>query len=74
MVTCEIDEAKTSFSELLELVINGDEVIITKAGKPVARILPFAAKGISFRKPGIDKGKIIIMPDFDDPLPEFDVD
>jgi antitoxin (DNA-binding transcriptional repressor) of toxin-antitoxin stability system len=36
--------------------MNGEEVVIAKAGKPVARILPFAAKNISPRKPGIDKG------------------
>jgi len=73
MTTYNIHEAKTHFSELLERVSNGEEVIIAKAGKPVARILPFAANRAPPRKPGIDKGKITIMPDFDDPLPEFDV-
>ena len=73
MTTYDIHEAKTHFPELIERVMNGEEVVIAKAGKPVARILPFAAKNTSPRKPGIDKGKITIMPDFDDPLPEFDV-
>jgi len=72
MTIYNIHEAKTHFSKLLELVLNGEEVVIAKAGKPVARILP-VVKEISKRVPGIDKGKVIIMPDFDDPLPEFDV-
>jgi len=72
MTTFNIHEAKTHFSKLLERVLNGEEVIIAKAGKPVARILPVVAN-VSVRQPGIDKGKIVIMPDFDDPLEEFAV-
>jgi prevent-host-death family protein len=73
MTIFNIHEAKTHFSKLLERVLNGEEVIIAKAGKPVARLLPFMPEDASPRIPGIDKGKVIIMPDFDDPLPEFDV-
>jgi antitoxin (DNA-binding transcriptional repressor) of toxin-antitoxin stability system len=47
--------------------------VIAKAGKPVARILPFAAEDTSRRVPGIDKGKVMINPDFDEPLAEFDL-
>jgi prevent-host-death family protein len=72
MTTYNVHEAKTHFSKLLERVLNGEEVIIAKAGKPVARILP-VTKEVHTRVPGIDKGKVIIMPDFDEPLPEFDV-
>jgi antitoxin (DNA-binding transcriptional repressor) of toxin-antitoxin stability system len=50
--------------------LNGEEIIIAKAGKPVARILP-VFNTVSPRVPGIDKGKIIIMPNFNDPLEEF---
>lgn len=70
MTTFNIHEAKTHFSKLLERVLNGEEVIIAKAGKPVARILP-VFNTVSPRVPGIDKGKIIIMPNFNDPLEEF---
>lgn len=70
MAIFNIHEAKTHFSKLLERVLNGEEVIIAKAGKPVARILPITADA-SPRVPGIDKGKVTIMPDFDDPLEEF---
>ena len=73
MTIFNIHETKTHFSKLLERVLNGEEVIIAKAGKPVARLLPFTQEDTSPRIPGIDKGKVIIMPDFDDPLPEFDL-
>ena len=73
MTVFNIHDAKTHFSKLLERVLNGEEVVIAKAGKPVARILPFVADNLSPRVPGIDKGKVMIMPDFDAPLPEFDL-
>jgi prevent-host-death family protein len=70
MTTFNIHEAKTHFSKLLERVLSGEDVIIAKAGKPVARILPVASD-VLLRQPGNDKGKVTIMPDFDDPLEEF---
>ena len=70
MTIFNIHEAKTHFSKLLERVLNGEEVIIAKAGKPVARILPVISE-VSLRQPGNDKGKITIMPEFDEPLEEF---
>lgn len=73
MTIFNVHEAKTHFSKLLERVMKGEEVVIAKAGKPVARLLPFIQEDSSPRVPGIDKGKVIIMPDFDDPLPEFDL-
>jgi prevent-host-death family protein len=73
MAVYNVHEAKTHFSKLLEQVLNGEEVVIAKAGKPVARILPFTSDDTSPRIPGIDKGKLIIQPDFDEPLPEFDL-
>ena len=72
MAVFNIHEAKTHFSKLLERVLNGEEVIIARAGKPIARILPVVTESSSPRIPGNDKGKLIIMPDFDAPLPEFD--
>ena len=73
MTVFNIHEAKTHFSTVIEHVFNGEEVVITKAGKPVARIMPFATNNKSPRIPGIDKGKLIIKPDFDALLPEFDL-
>ena len=73
MTVFNIHDAKTHFSKLLERVLNGEEVVIAKAGKPVARILPYGLDDHSPRVPGIDRGKLIIMPDFDAPLPVFDL-
>ena len=70
MATFNVHEAKTHFSKLLDRVLKGEEVIIAKAGKPVARILPVVSD-VSVRQLGIDKGKVVIMPDFDEPLGEF---
>jgi prevent-host-death family protein len=64
-----IHQAKTQLSRLLELAANGEEIIIAKAGKPVARLVPYAAKG-TVRRPGIMRGKIRIKKNFDEPLPE----
>ncbi|HEY5270712.1 MAG TPA: type II toxin-antitoxin system Phd/YefM family antitoxin [Anaerolineales bacterium] len=72
MAIFNIHEAKTHFSKLVARVLSGEEVVIAKAGKPVARLVPFTPANATPRKPGMDKGKVIIQPDFDAPLPEFD--
>ena len=64
-----IHEAKTHFSKILDRVMNGEEVIIAKAGKPVARLLPITDRPLR-RIPGSAADKIWISPDFDAPLPE----
>jgi prevent-host-death family protein len=66
-----IHEAKTHLSELLQRVMSGEEIIIAKAGKPVARLLPFQPAPQP-RTPGNDGGKVVIAPDFDAPLEEFE--
>jgi prevent-host-death family protein len=63
-----IHDAKTNLSKLLERVAAGEEVIIARAGKPVARLVPYEERGLP-RKPGVWKGKVRIAPDFDE-LPE----
>lgn len=70
-VQINIHEAKTHLSELLQRVMNGEEIIIAKAGKPVARLLPFQPTPQP-RQPGNDSGLVTIAPDFDAPLPEFE--
>ncbi len=47
-------------------------MIIAKAGKPIAILSPFQ-QAPSQRVPGIDAGKVKISPDFDEPLPEFEL-
>lgn len=61
-----IHDAKTHLSRLLEAVARGDELVIAKAGKPVARLVPIKAS--LARKPGFLKGKIRIARDFDEQL------
>jgi len=63
-----IHEAKTQFSRLIERVAEGEEIIIAKAGKPVARLVP-ADKPAGPRTLGILHGKLKIPDDFDRPLP-----
>ena len=72
MTVYNIHESKTHFSRLIEKVLNGEEVIIAKAGKPVARISPII-DDTSPRVFGLDKGKVKIASDFDAPLPEFNL-
>jgi prevent-host-death family protein len=63
-----IHQAKTHFSKLVERAAAGEEIVIGKAGKPVARLVPYK-EAIPQRKPGSMKGKIRIARDFDN-LPE----
>jgi antitoxin (DNA-binding transcriptional repressor) of toxin-antitoxin stability system len=51
--------------------MNGEEIIIAKAGNPVAVLSPFS-RTPAVRVSGNDAGKVIISSDFDAPLPEFD--
>jgi prevent-host-death family protein len=64
-----IHEAKTHLSRIVEEVAAGKEVIIAKAGKPMARLVPMQEKATKKRL-GLLKGKIKISADFNKPLPE----
>jgi prevent-host-death family protein len=64
-----IHQAKTQFSRLVELAASGEEIIIAKSGKPVARLVAYAIKG-AVRRPGSMRGKIRIKKNFDAPLPK----
>jgi prevent-host-death family protein len=66
-----IHEAKTHLSRLHARVQAGEEITIAKAGKPIARLSAIHERPMR-RIPGNDK--IIIHPDFDDPVPEWDPD
>lgn len=59
-----ISEAKAELSSLLEQVQKGEEVILAKAGKPIAKIVAWKGPAAP-RKPGSLAGQIWISPDFD---------
>lgn len=67
MRSVNVHEAKTHFSKLLARVEQGEEVLIARAGTPVARLVP------ERRRPapvfGGDRGKLVVPEDFDAPLP-----
>ena len=63
-----IHEAKTHFSRLVERAANGEEIIIARAGRPLARLMPLASPTRP-RRPGLLKGRIRISKNFDAPLP-----
>jgi prevent-host-death family protein len=65
MKTVNLYEAKTRLSQLLDLAAAGEEVIIARAGKPMAKLIPYQVKQQS-RKPGGWKGKVKIAKDFDE--------
>jgi len=62
-------DAKTHLSELVERAAAGEEIVIAKAGLPRARLVPLARPSKP-RRPGAWKGRVVIGPDFDAPLPE----
>ena len=64
-----VHEAKTHFSKLLELVQQGEEVMVAKAGRVVAKLVP-AGERPARRTPGTARGQIKISEDFDAPLPD----
>ena len=69
MKTVNIHQAKTHLSRLVDEAAAGEEIVIARAGKPVARLVALPAKRLQ-RKPGSARGKIWISEDFDAPLPE----
>ena len=68
MKTINMHSAKTHFSSLVAEVESGEEIVIAKAGKPVARLMPLQKNDfrLSF---GALKGRIHMTDNFDDPLP-----
>ena len=64
-----VHEAKTHLSRLLERVERGEEVVIARAGKPVAKLVPLDPGKKTRGLRGKYKGQIWMSEDFDDPLP-----
>ena len=57
-------DAKTHLPELVERAAGGEEIVITKAGKPKARLVPLRAPSVP-RRPGAWRGRVRIAKDFD---------
>lgn len=68
MTTVNIHDAKTHLSRLLEEVAAGAEVVIARAGKPVARLVPIEAAPRP-KQLGLLAGRVEVPEDFDAPLP-----
>lgn len=62
-----VHDAKTHLSRLLDRVAQGEEILIARSGKPVAKLVRLKAEP---RQPGRLKGRIHIADDFDEPLPD----
>ena len=69
-ITASMHSAKTHFSHLIRSVLAGEEVIIAKAGKPVACIVPYHERHPMERKPGSARGRFSMAEDFEAPLTE----
>ena len=66
-----IHDAKTHLSRLIERVEAGEEITLARAGRPVAKLVPYVRR-TEPRQPGLWKGRIVIAPDFDAPIPEIE--
>ncbi len=69
MKSVNIHEAKTHLSQLLERVARGEEIIIARAGEPIARLVAFHTDERA-RTGGHWKGLVRVADTFDDPLPD----
>ena len=65
-ITVNMHKAKSDLSRLVGQALAGEEVIITRAGTPVARLVPIRRE----RTPGLARGLITMSPDFDAALPD----
>ena len=62
-----VHEAKTHLSRLLRRATAGEEIVITRSGRPVARLVPIEPSRPVF---GVDEGRFVVPDDFDAPLDE----
>ncbi|MGH6943804.1 MAG: type II toxin-antitoxin system Phd/YefM family antitoxin [Geminicoccaceae bacterium] len=69
MATVSVYEARAALSRLIERALAGEEIIITRRGKPVVELRPCSGDRPR-RKPGALKGKFVVPDSFFDPLPD----
>jgi prevent-host-death family protein len=72
MAVFNIHQAKTHFSRLVDDAAAGKEVVIAKAGKPIAKLVSISASTTEkpLRQLGLLAGQMTVSDDFDDPLPD----
>ena len=68
MATVNVHQAKTQLSQLLQEVEQGEEVVIARAGVPIARLVPWLPPVQRVAPPGAMRGQISCAEDFDAPL------
>ncbi len=68
--TVKMEEAANQLSELLNLVDQGEEVVICRDNRPQVKLVILAAPSTKERVFGQHRGQIWMSPDFDDPLPD----
>ena len=71
MVTVNVQEAKTHLSRLLARVEAGEEIVITRNGDPVARLVSARKRGRP--EPDVLRGRVVVPDSFFDPLPSEDL-
>lgn len=71
MATISVYNARAEFSRLIERALGGEEIVITRRGKPAVRLVPVEDPR---RKPGALKGKLELPEGFFDPLPDDIID
>jgi prevent-host-death family protein len=75
MRTVNVHAAKTHFSRLVNQAAAGEEIIIARAGKPVAKLVPLTSRhDRPKRRLGALAGVAVVPPDFDAPLPDHVID
>ena len=70
MAVVSVHEAKTHLSRLIERVLAGEEIVVTRNREPVVRLVPATARGEKPVRIGLLKGKIAFDDSFFDPLPD----
>lgn len=71
MTVVNIHDAKTRLSKLLEQAQSGEDVIIARAGTPIARLIPYVQPKRKIAPPGGMEGEIWIADDFDAPIDDL---
>lgn len=74
MVRVNIQQAKSRLSDLLARVEHGEDVVIARGNRPIARLVPATGEAAAPRKPGTARGLLVVPDDFDAPTPHAALD